>query len=105
MGIFRVHQGTIKTGEQVFVGECHKSFKVAHLYRLQGKETSEIASAVPGDICAISKIEDLHFDAVLHGGHDEDQFHLKSVALPSPMYGAAVELMHRGDEKKLSDAN
>ena len=104
MGIFRVHQGSLKAGDQVFVGDRRKSFKVAHLYRLQGKEHVEVASAVPGDICAVAKIEDLHFDGVLHGSHDEDQFHLKSVSLPSPMYGVALELTRRGDEKKLSDA-
>jgi elongation factor G len=104
MGIFRVHQGTVKAGDQVFIGERRKSFKVSHLYRLQGKETIEISSAVPGDICAVSKIDDLHFDAVLHSSHDEDQFHLKSIGLPSPMYGVALELARRGDEKKLSDA-
>lgn len=104
MGIFRVHQGTIKAGDQIFVGERRKSFKVAHLYRLQGKESIEVASAVPGDVCAVSKIEELHFDAVLHDSHDEDQFHLKSVALPPPMHGVALELARRGDEKKLSDA-
>jgi elongation factor G len=104
MGIFRIHQGTVKPGDQVYVGERRKGFKVAHLYRLQGRETTEIASGVPGDICAISKVEDLHFDAVLHSSHDEDQFHLAAAALPAPMYGVALELVRRGDEKKLSDA-
>jgi elongation factor G len=104
MGIFRVHQGTVKSGDQVFVGERRKGFKVAHLYRLQGKETVEIAVGVPGDICAVSKVEDLHFDAALHSSHDEDQFHLSSIKLPPPMYGLALELGRRGDEKKLSDA-
>jgi elongation factor G len=64
----------------------------------------EIGSGVPGDICAVSKVEELHFDAVLHSSHDEDQFHMSSVALPAPMYGVALELVRRGDEKKLSDA-
>ena len=104
MGIFRVHQGTVKPGDQVFVGERRKGFKVAHLYRVQGNKTVEIASGVPGDICAVSKVDDLHFDAVLHSSHDEDEFHLSSVALPPPMYGVALELTRRGDEKKLSDA-
>ncbi|MDH3509303.1 MAG: elongation factor G [Gammaproteobacteria bacterium] len=104
MGIFRVHQGTVKAGDQVFIGERRKGFKVAHLYRLQGRETREITSGVPGDICAVSKVEDLHFDAVLHSSHEEDQFHLSSAALPAPMYGVALELVRRGDEKKLSDA-
>jgi len=104
MGIFRVHQGTVKPGDQVFIGERRKGFKVAHLYRLQGNKTVEISSGVPGDICAVSKVDDLHFDAVLHSSHDEDEFHLSSVALPPPMHGVALELTRRGDEKKLSDA-
>jgi elongation factor G len=104
LGVFRVHQGTVRPGDQVFVGERRKGFKVAHLYRLQGSQTLEIPQAVPGDICAVSKVDDLHFDAVLHASHDEDQFHLRSVALPVPMYGVAIEPARRGDEKKLSDA-
>jgi len=104
MGIFRIHQGTIKAGDPVFLGERRKGFKVAHLYRMQGKDTIEVASGVPGDICAVAKIEDLHFDAVLHSSHDEDQFHLSSIKLPPPMHGVALDLQRRGDEKKLSDA-
>lgn len=104
MGVFRVHQGTVKTGDQVFVGERRKGFKIAHLYRLQGKETIEVPTCVPGDICAVSKVDDVHFDAVLHSSHDEDQFHLSSIDLPPPMYGVAIELTRQGDEKKLSDA-
>ncbi len=104
LGVFRVHQGTVRPGDQVFVGERRKGFKVAHLYRLQGSHTMEIPQAVAGDIAAVSKVEDLHFDAVLHSSHDEDQFHLKSVALPVPMHGVAIEPARRGDEKKLSDA-
>jgi len=104
MGAFRVHQGTLRSGDQIFVGDRRKSFKAAHLYRLQGGQTTEIASAVPGDICAIAKIDELQFDSVVHSSHDEDHFHLQSVQLPAPMYGVAVELTRRGDEKKLSDA-
>lgn len=104
IGAFRVHQGTISAGDQVYVGERRKGFKAAHLYRLQGGQTTEITSAVPGDICALAKVDELHFDAVVHSSHDEDQFHLKSVKLPAPMHGVAIELARRGDEKKLSDA-
>ncbi|RMF98554.1 MAG: elongation factor G [Gammaproteobacteria bacterium] len=104
IGVFRVHQGTIRTGDQIFVGERRKGFKAAHLYRLQGSETTEIPEGIPGDICAVAKVDELHFDAVLHASHDEDQFHLKSVSLPEPMHGVALSLTRRGDEKKLSEA-
>ncbi len=104
MGVFRVHQGRVKTGDQIFIGDRRKGFKLAHLYRLQGKDSIEIASAVPGDICAVSKVDEIQFDSVIHTSHDEDQFHLRSLTLPPPMHGVALELARRGDEKKLSDA-
>src|ERR1700722_8882647 len=51
LGIFRVHQGTLRQGSQLFVGEARKPFKVAHILKLMGKETAEIPGAIPGDIC------------------------------------------------------
>ena len=100
----RVHQGRIKTGDHVFMGDKRKAFRVAHLYDIQGKDLKEIPAAGPGDICALTKLDELEFDAVLHSSHDEDYFHLRPVDLPPPMYGLAIELQRRGDEKKLSDA-
>ncbi|MGH8178422.1 MAG: elongation factor G [Steroidobacter sp.] len=104
MGVMRVHQGTVRTGAQLFVGDARKPFKVAHLYQLQGKEHSEIPRAIPGDICALSKVEELHFDAVLHDSHEEDHYHLKSISFPPAMAGLAIEPERRGEEQKLSDA-
>ena len=104
LGAIRVHQGTVRAGSQLFVGDARKAFKVAHLYRLFGKDTVEIPQAGPGDICAIAKVEDLHRDAVLHDSHDEDQYHLQPVALPPPMLGLAIEPQRRGDEQRLADA-
>jgi elongation factor G len=103
LGVFRVHQGTMRPGSQLFVGDARKPFKVAHLYRLLGKETQEVPQAVPGDICAVSKVDELHFDAVLHDSHDEDQYHLKSIDLPPSMLGLAIEPERRGDEQRLAD--
>ena len=54
---------------------------------MQGKEHAEVPQAVPGDICAVAKLDELHFDAVLHDSHDEDHFHLKSMAYPPAMLG------------------
>ena len=104
LSIFRIHQGTINKDSQLFIGDGRKPFKVGHLFKLQGKEHTEIASGMPGDICAVSKVDDIHFDAVLHDSHDEDRIHLRSLDFPSPMYGLAIEVKSRGDEQKISDA-
>jgi elongation factor G len=104
LGVLRVHQGTVRPGAQLFVGDARKPFKVAHLYKLLGKETLEVPEAIPGDICAVAKVDELHLDAVLHDSHDEDQYHLKPVSFPPPMLGIAIEPERRGDEQRLADA-
>jgi elongation factor G len=52
----------------------------------------------------VAKVEELHFDAVLHDSHDEDQIHLAPLDFPKPMFGLAVEAAHKGQEQKLSTA-
>ena len=104
LATFRVHQGEIRSGAQVFIGEQRKGVKLAHLYRVQGKNLEEVPAAAAGDICAVSKIEDIGFDDILHSSHDEDDLRMRPVAIPPSMHGLALELNQRGQEKKLSDA-
>ena len=104
LGIFRVYQGTVKKDTQLFVDDGKKPFKVAHLFKMKGKDHVEIAQAIPGDIAAVAKIDELHFDAVLHDSHDEDQIHLAPLDFPKPMFGLAVEAASKGHEQKLSIA-
>ncbi len=104
LAVFRIHQGKINRNSQLYIGDGRKPFKTGHLLKLQGKEHIEIHSAIPGDICAVAKVEEIYFDAVLHDSHDEDQIHMRPVALPAPMYGLAITVKSRGDEQKISDA-
>lgn len=103
IGIFRVHQGTVKKDMQLFVGDGKRPFKVAHLYRLQGKDTVEVDELLPGDIGAVAKVDEIAFDCVLHDSHDEDHIHLVPLEFPKPMAGLAVETKKKGDEQRLFD--
>ncbi len=103
LGVFRVHQGTVKRDSQLFIGDGNRPFKVAHLYLLQGKEYVETDALVPGDIGAVAKVEEIEFDAVLHDSHDEDHIHLRPLEFPAPMHGLAVETKKKGDEQRLFD--
>jgi elongation factor G len=104
LGIFRMHQGTCTPNSQLFVGDARKAFKVSHLLCLHGNSQNEMTQAIPGDICAVARVEDIHFDAVLHDSHDEDHHHLKTLECPVPLFGLAVRPTKRGDEQKLADA-
>ncbi|HVZ46991.1 MAG TPA: elongation factor G [Ramlibacter sp.] len=103
MGLVRVHQGTITKESQLFVGDGRRAFKVGHLFMLQGKEVVEVPRAVPGDLCAIAKVEELHFDAVLHDAAEDSHIHLKPLDFPYPVHGLAIEPKRRGDEQRLHD--
>jgi elongation factor G len=103
LGVLRVHQGTVRQGSQLFVGDARKPVKIAHLFSLLGKDTTEVQEAGPGDIVATPKVDELHLDAVLHDSHDEDQYHLRPVSFPPPMLGLAIEPERRGDEQRLAD--
>jgi elongation factor G len=104
LGVFRIHQGTVTKDSQLLIGDGRKPFKVGHLFKLQGKQQVEVDKGIPGDICAVAKVEDLHFDAVLHDSHEEDFLHLKPLQFPVPVFGLAIHTKTRGDEQRLSNA-
>ncbi|HAS50481.1 MAG TPA: elongation factor G [Gammaproteobacteria bacterium] len=103
LGIFRIHQGTINKDSQLFIGDNRKPFKVSHLFQMHGKEHPEVAVGIPGDICAVAKIDDIHRDVVLHEAHDEDNLRTRPLHFPTPLFGLAIHAATRGDEQKLSD--
>ncbi|MEK7989869.1 MAG: elongation factor G [Thiotrichaceae bacterium] len=104
LSVFRVHQGIVSKDNQLFVGDGRKPFKVSHLFQLQGKTQIEVERAIPGDICAVAKVDTIHHDAVLHDSHDEDYIHLKSLKFPEPMFGRAIVIKRQGDEQKVNTA-
>jgi len=103
LGIFRVHQGTVTKDTQLFVGDGRKPFKVGHLFMLQGGKNVEVERAVPGDIAAVAKVDDIDFDCVLHDSHDEDHIHMRPLEFPMPMQGVAITPRKRGDEQRISE--
>jgi elongation factor G len=103
LSIFRVHQGTITRDTQLFIGDGRKPFKVGHLFMLQGAKNAEIDRAIPGDIAAVAKVDEIDFDAVLHDSHDEDHIHMRPLEFPRPMHGVAIAPKKRGDEQRISD--
>ncbi|HEU4774132.1 MAG TPA: elongation factor G [Lysobacter sp.] len=109
IGVFRVYQGTVRRDSPLFIDDGRKPFKVGHLLRLQGKEFIEIDRAVPGDIAAVAKIEELHVDAVLHDMATDDStanggIHLAPLDFPRPMFGLAIDAASKGQEAKLASA-
>ena len=100
---FRVYQGTMKVGDQLFVGDGKKPMRLGHLFRLQGKQRSAVTEIIAGDMGAIAKVEDLHLADVLHDDHALDHVHHKALPYPKPLHGLAVVPKTRGDEDKIAE--
>ncbi len=101
MGLLRVHQGSIAPGSALFIGHARKPFKVTHLFMMQGKQTVEVQRALPGDIVAVAKVADIHFDAVLHDAAEDEHIHLLPLPFPKPVHGLAIEPRRHGDEQRM----
>lgn len=104
IALARIHQGTIKAGDQVYINDGNKAIRLAHLHKVNGKEHTEVDSAVPGDIIAITKHDEIHINDVLHASNKLSELRFKPLPMPRPMYGLAIEAKARGEEAKISNA-
>ncbi|MEP6551058.1 MAG: elongation factor G, partial [Gemmatimonadales bacterium] len=103
IAVCRVHQGRLTSNMQLYIGEGRKPIRVGHLYMLRGKNQTEVNEAVPGDICAITRIEEIQFDHILHDSAEDAHLHARSLELPTPVFGLAVVPKNRRDEQKVAD--
>ena len=104
LGVFRIHRGTVTKDSQLHIGDARKPVKVGHLFALQGKDHIEIDTGIPGDICAVAKIDEVTYDAMMHASQDDEGLTLAELDLPAPMLGLAISAKTRGDEQKLGDS-
>ena len=100
---FRVYQGTVQSGDHLFVGAGRKPVRLSHVFQLQGKERAETKEIIAGDMGAVAKIDDLHLGDVLHDDHSLDHVHHKALPYPVPLHALAVVPKTRGDETKIAD--
>lgn len=79
------------------------TIKIANLYCLHGKERIPVQQAVPGDICAIAKLNEIEPDTIPHERHEDDNIEMSGMSLPTPLVGFTLCAKKRGDEQKLSE--
>ncbi len=103
LAVLRVHQGRLTPGTQLYIGEGRKPIRPGHLFMLRGKTQAEVSEALPGDIVAIAKVDEIRFDHILHDAPSDAHVHARPLDLPTPVFGLAVQAKKRGDEQKLSD--
>ena len=100
---FRVYQGTLRAGDELFIGDGKKPIRLGHLFQTQGKERAPVTKVVAGDMAAIAKVDEVHLGDVLHDDHALDHVHHKALPYPTPLHGLAVVPKTHGDEDKIAE--
>ncbi len=100
LSYIRVYSGTYTAEQPLFNTRTDKPARTGGLSLVQGKTQKPITEAIPGDIVAVAKVEDLHIgDTVSNKPHGPK---MPQPTFPVPMFGLAVEPKARGDEQKIS---
>ncbi|QVL32858.1 elongation factor G [Telmatocola sphagniphila] len=102
MCFLRVMSGQLSADKPLVNIRTGKSGKIGHLYMIQGKEHQQVVEAYPGDIVAITKIDDLHIGDTV--AHTMNVPNLPQPEFPKPMFGLAIAPKKRGDEQKISQS-
>jgi elongation factor G len=98
LSYMRVLSGTLKKDDTLHASTARKPVKIHQPLCVQGGTTEPVEVAVPGDIVAVAKSEELHTGTCL------GDIILSPIHFPTPMVGLAVTPKTRGDEGKLSGA-
>jgi elongation factor G len=100
LAFVRLFSGTYTSDQPLYNARTDKSSRTGGLGLMQGNKQKPVTEAIPGDIVAVSKVEDLHIgDTVSNHAHAPK---LPPLTFPTPMFGLAVQPKARGDEQKIS---
>jgi elongation factor G len=100
LSYFRVLSGKLTPEQAIISVRTGRGGRSSGLLLPQGKTSKPMPAAIPGDIIAVAKVEDLQIgDTVALNSHAPK---LAAPVYPMPMFGLAVEPKARGDEQKIS---
>ena len=102
MSFFRVLSGTYSSSTPIYNARIGKATKIGGLFRIQGGEQETVDKLGPGEIGAISKVEDIEVSDTLCDQGNPIIY--EPISFPIPMVALAVEPKARGDEQKISTA-
>jgi elongation factor G len=101
LSVVRIFSGTL-TGDSVLTDTSRTGVqsRPGGIYRLQGKKQEPVASAGPGEIVALSRLDGVHtLDTLTTGGAHTV---MPALDLPEPVFAVAIAPRDRLDEAKLS---
>ncbi len=97
----KVVSGTLKPGMELVNSRTGKKERIPHLFKMTGKETTDIDAAVAGDIAVLTKLSDTLTNDTLSA---KGNLAFAPLPLPEPLYPVAIVAKTKADEDKLGSA-
>ncbi|MDD2575788.1 MAG: elongation factor G [Acholeplasmataceae bacterium] len=102
INLIKVNSGSIKTGQEIYIGNTGKTEKVGALFTMVGKKQVPLDEVVAGDICAVSKLDDIHTNFTI--SDPKNPIVYPEVKIFKPTIYIAITPKNRQDEDKISNA-
>jgi len=101
LSFVKVVSGTLTPNSEVVNSRTGKKERIAHVFKMTGKETTEVEGVPAGDIAVLAKLTDTATNDTLSakGGIAFD-----ALPLPEPLYPVAIVAKTKADEDKLGSA-
>jgi elongation factor G len=101
LNFVKVVSGTLKPGTEFLDARTGKKERVAHVFKMIGKETSDIDAAPAGDVAVLPKLGDVITGDTLS---DKGDIRIATLPFPEPLYPVAIVAKTKADEDKLGTA-
>ncbi|NLJ80432.1 MAG: elongation factor G [Firmicutes bacterium] len=98
--LFRIFSGEIKADKSVYNVRSEKDERIGQLFVIKGKDQISVNELGPGDLGAVSKLQDTTTNDTL--GDRESKVKVKPIAFPKPAMTMAIQPKAKGDEEKIS---
>jgi len=101
LNFIKVLTGTLTPGCELINARTGKKERVAHVFKMVGKESSDIDGAPAGDVAVLPKLGDVLTGDTLS---EKGDMRIAQMPLPEPLYPVAIVAKTKADEDKLGTA-
>jgi len=97
----KVVSGTLKPGMELVNSRTGKKERIGHVYRVVGKDATDVQAVPAGDIAVLPKLTDTATGDTLS---TDPSVVFAPLPLPEPLYPVAIQAKTKADEDKLGTA-
>jgi len=101
LNFVKVLAGTLKPGSELIDARTGKKERIAHVFKMIGKDTTDVDAVPAGDVAVLPKLGDVITGDTLS---EKGDVRIAPLPFPEPLYPVAIVAKTKADEDKLGTA-